>query len=368
MTAAIHNDTFLRACLREPTTHTPVWLMRQAGRYLPEYKATRVKAGNSFMGLATNPELATEVTLQPLERYPLDAAILFSDILTVPDAMGLGLSFGVGEGPRFAHPLRDEAAVMALQAPDLNKLRYVFDAVKSIRKALNGKVPLIGFSGSPWTLASYMVEGAGSDDYRLIKTMLYSRPDLMHRILAINAEAVTAYLNAQIDAGAQAVMVFDSWGGVLADGAFQEFSLNYTRRVVAGLKREAEGRRVPVIVFTKGGGLWLEEIAAAGADVVGLDWTMNLGTARARVGHQVALQGNLDPSVLFAPPEAVSREAVKVLESFGRPQRDGIGQDGGWDGHIFNLGHGISQFTPPEHVTSLVETVHAHSRRQRAPL
>ncbi len=368
MTAAIHNDTFLRACLREPTTHTPVWLMRQAGRYLPEYKATRVKAGSSFMGLATNPAFATEVTLQPLERYPLDAAILFSDILTVPDAMGLGLSFGVGEGPRFAHPLRDEAAVMALQAPDLNKLRYVFDAVKSIRKALDGKVPLIGFSGSPWTLASYMVEGAGSDDYRLIKTMLYSRPDLMHRILDINADAVTAYLNAQIDAGAQAVMVFDSWGGVLADGAFQEFSLNYTRRVVAGLKREAEGRRVPVIVFTKGGGLWLEEIAAAGADVVGLDWTMNLGTARARVGHQVALQGNLDPNVLFAPPEAVAREAVKVLESFGRPQRDGIGQDGGWDGHIFNLGHGISQFTPPEHVTSLVETVHAHSRRQRAPV
>jgi len=368
MTAAIHNDTFLRACLREPTTHTPVWLMRQAGRYLPEYKATRVKAGSSFMGLATNPAFATEVTLQPLERYPLDAAILFSDILTVPDAMGLGLSFGVGEGPRFAHPLRDEAAVMALQAPDLNKLRYVFDAVKSIRKALDGKVPLIGFSGSPWTLASYMVEGAGSDDYRLIKTMLYSRPDLMHRILDINADAVTAYLNAQIDAGAQAVMVFDSWGGVLADGAFQEFSLNYTRRVVAGLKREAEGRRVPVIVFTKGGGLWLEEIAAAGADVVGLDWTMNLGTARARVGHQVALQGNLDPNVLFAPPEAVAREAVKVLESFGRPQRDGIGQDGGWDGHIFNLGHGISQFTPPEHVTSLVETVHAHSRLQRAPV
>jgi uroporphyrinogen decarboxylase len=359
----LHNDTFLRACLRQATTHTPVWLMRQAGRYLPEYKATRVKAGSSFMGLATNPEFATEVTLQPLERYPLDAAILFSDILTVPDAMGLGLSFGAGEGPRFAHPVRDEAAVMALRSPDLDKLRYVFDAVKSIRTALAGKVPLIGFSGSPWTLASYMVEGAGSDDYRLIKTMLYSRPDLMHRILAVNAEAVTAYLNAQIDAGAQAVMVFDSWGGVLADGAFQEFSLNYTRQVVAGLKREAEGRQVPVIVFTKGGGLWLEEIAACGADVVGLDWTMNLGTARARVGHRVALQGNLDPSVLFAPPEAVAREGVKVLDSFGRPQR----ADGSWDGHIFNLGHGISQFTPPEHVTALVEAVHAHSRRQRQP-
>ncbi|MBA4175929.1 MAG: uroporphyrinogen decarboxylase [Leptothrix sp. (in: Bacteria)] len=363
MRAALHNDTFLRACLREPTTHTPVWLMRQAGRYLPEYKATRLKAGSSFMGLATNPEFATEVTLQPLERYPLDAAILFSDILTVPDAMGLGLSFGAGEGPRFAHPVRDEAAVNALHAPDMDKLRYVFDAVRSIRKALDGKVPLIGFSGSPWTLASYMVEGAGSDDYRLIKTMLYARPDLMHRILAVNAEAVTTYLNTQIDAGTQAVMIFDSWGGVLADGAFQQFSLDYTRRVVAGLKRESEGRRVPVIVFTKGGGLWLEEIADVGADVVGLDWTMNLGRARARVGQRVALQGNLDPAVLFAPPEAVAREAVAVLDSFGRPQR----ADGGWDGHIFNLGHGISQFTPPEHVTALVQAVHSHSRRQRAP-
>ena len=371
MSSALQNDCFLRACLRQSTPHTPVWLMRQAGRYLPEYKATRVKAGNSFMGLATNPQFATEVTLQPLERFPLDAAILFSDILTVPDAMGLGLSFGAGEGPRFAHPVRDEAAVAALQAPDLDKLRYVFDAVRSIRQALLttdaqgrrvGRVPLIGFSGSPWTLASYMVEGAGSDDYRLIKTMLYSRPDLMHRILDVNAQAVTAYLNAQIDAGAQAVMIFDSWGGVLADGAFQRFSLDYTRRVVAGLKREAEGARVPVIVFTKGGGAWLDDIAGCGADVVGLDWTVNLGAARQRVGHQVALQGNLDPSVLFAPPEAVAREGVAVLESFGRPQR----ADGGWDGHVFNLGHGISQHTPPEHVAALVEAVHAHSRRQRA--
>jgi len=361
MPAALQNDQFLRACLRQPTTHTPLWLMRQAGRYLPEYKATRVKAGNSFMGLATNPQFATEVTLQPLERYALDAAILFSDILTVPDAMGLGLSFGAGEGPRFAHPLRDEAAVAALRVPDLDKLRYVFDAVRSIRSALDGRVPLIGFSGSPWTLACYMVEGSGSDDYRLVKTMLYARPDLMHRILAINAEAVTAYLNAQIDAGAQAVMLFDSWGGVLADGAFQRFSLDYTRRVVQGLQREKDGRAVPVIVFTKGGGPWLDEIAAVGADVVGLDWTVNLGQARARVGARVALQGNLDPAVLFAPPEAVAREAVAVLESFGPPQR----ADGGWDGHIFNLGHGINQHTPPEHVAALVETVHAHSRRQR---
>ncbi|MGI9153035.1 MAG: uroporphyrinogen decarboxylase [Rubrivivax sp.] len=360
MFAPLQNDSFLRACLRQPTPHTPVWLMRQAGRYLPEYCATRAKAG-SFMGLATNVDYATEVTLQPLERYPLDAAILFSDILTVPDAMGLGLSFAQGEGPRFAHPVRDEAAVAALQVPDLDKLRYVTDAVTSIRRALNGRVPLIGFSGSPWTLACYMVEGAGSDDYRLVKSMLYGRPDLMERILQVNAQAVAAYLNAQIDAGAQAVMVFDSWGGVLADGAFQRFSLRYTQQVVQALQREKDGVRIPVIVFTKGGGLWLEQIADIGADVVGLDWTVNLGTARAKVGDRVALQGNLDPNVLFAPPEAVAREARAVLDSFGRPQR----ADGTWDGHIFNLGHGISQYTPPEHVTALVQAVHEHSRTLR---
>ncbi|MFY8085251.1 MAG: uroporphyrinogen decarboxylase [Rubrivivax sp.] len=360
MFAPLQNDTFLRACLRQPTSHTPVWLMRQAGRYLPEYCATRARAG-SFMGLATNVDFATEVTLQPLERYPLDAAILFSDILTVPDAMGLGLSFAQGEGPRFAHPVRDEAAVAALQVPDMERLRYVFDAVTSIRRALNGRVPLIGFSGSPWTLACYMVEGAGSDDYRLVKSMLYGRPDLMEHILEINAQAVAAYLNTQIDAGAQAVMVFDSWGGVLADGAFQRFSLAYTRKVVNALRREKDGARIPVIVFTKGGGLWLEQVADVGADVVGLDWTVHLGTARAKVGGRVALQGNLDPNVLFAPPEAVAREARAVLDSFGRPQRP----DGTWDGHIFNLGHGISQFTPPEHVTALVQAVHTHSRTLR---
>jgi uroporphyrinogen decarboxylase len=360
MFAPLQNDSFLRACLRQPTPHTPVWLMRQAGRYLPEYCATRAKAG-SFMGLATNVDYATEVTLQPLERYPLDAAILFSDILTVPDAMGLGLSFAQGEGPRFAHPVRDEAAVAALQVPDLDKLRYVTDAVTSIRRALNGRVPLIGFSGSPWTLACYMVEGAGSDDYRLVKSMLYGRPDLMERILEVNAQAVAAYLNAQIDAGAQAVMIFDSWGGVLADGAFQRFSLRYTQQVVQALQRERDGVRIPVIVFTKGGGLWLEQIAGIGADVVGLDWTVNLGAARARVGDRVALQGNLDPNVLFAPPEAVAREAVAVLDSFGRPQR----ADGAWDGHIFNLGHGISQYTPPYHVSALVEAVHRHSKTLR---
>ena len=360
MFAPLQNDSFLRACLRQSTPHTPMWLMRQAGRYLPEYCATRAKAG-SFMGLATNVDYATEVTLQPLERYPLDAAILFSDILTVPDAMGLGLSFAQGEGPRFAHPVRDEAAVAALQVPDLDKLRYVTDAVTSIRRALNGRVPLIGFSGSPWTLACYMVEGAGSDDYRLVKSMLYGRPDLMERILEINAQAVAAYLNAQIDAGAQAVMVFDSWGGVLADRAFQRFSLRYTQQVVQALQREKDGVRIPVIVFTKGGGLWLEQIADIGADVVGLDWTVNLGKARALVGDRVALQGNLDPNVLFAPPEAVAREAVAVLDSFGRPQRP----DGTSDGHIFNLGHGISQFTPPDHVSALVEAVHSHSRSLR---
>ncbi len=362
----LHNDQFLRACLRLPTDYTPVWLMRQAGRYLPEYRATRDVAG-SFMGLATNPELACEVTMQPLRRYDLDAAILFSDILTIPDAMGLGLSFAAGEGPKFAKVVRDEAAVAELAVPDMNKLRYVFDAVKTIRRALAddkgvGKVPLIGFSGSPWTLACYMVEGGGSDDYRLVKTLMYQRPDLMHKILAVNADAVALYLNTQIEAGAQAVMVFDSWGGVLADGAFQEFSLAYTRRVLAQLKREHEGYRIPHIVFTKGGGLWLDQIADTGCDVVGLDWTMNLGKARAMVGDRVALQGNLDPNVLFAQPEQVAQQVIRTLDSFGAPRN----ADGSFAGHVFNLGHGISQFTPPEHVTALVETVHSHSRKQRA--
>jgi uroporphyrinogen decarboxylase len=354
------NDTFLRACLREPTAYTPVWLMRQAGRYLPEYVATRSRAG-SFMGLATSPDMATEVTLQPLDRYPLDAAILFSDILTVPDAMGLGLSFAAGEGPRFAHPVRDEAAVNALRAPDLERLRYVFDAVAQIRRSLVGadgrqRVPLIGFSGSPWTLACYMVEGSGSDDYRLVKQMLYARPDLMHRILAVNADAVAAYLNAQLDAGAQALMIFDSWGGVLADAAFHRFSLAYTARVVQQCRREAQGRRVPLIVFTKGGGAWLEAIAETGCDVVGVDWTVNLATARRRVRDRVALQGNLDPAVLFAPPQVVADEARAVLDDFGPATT----------GHIFNLGHGIHQLTPPESVAALVEAVHSHSRALRA--
>lgn len=359
--APLQNDTFLRACRRLATPHTPVWLMRQAGRYLEEYRETRARAG-SFMGLATNVDFATEVTLQPLERYPLDAAILFSDILTVPDAMGLGLSFETGEGPRFARPVRDETAVNALRAPDLDKLRYVFDAVTAIRKALGGRVPLIGFSGSPWTLACYMVEGAGSDDYRLVKGMLYSRPDLMHRMLAVNADSVAAYLNAQIDAGAQAVMIFDSWGGVLADGVFQEFSLAYTARVLAQLKRQHAGEAVPRIVFTKGGGTWLRDMEKLDCDVLGVDWTVNLTRARELVGDSKALQGNLDPAVLFADAATVEDEARKVLESFGAPHAgDGTGPT-----HIFNLGHGISQFTPPGNVKVLVDAVHAHSERMRS--
>ncbi|HUR87698.1 MAG TPA: uroporphyrinogen decarboxylase [Ramlibacter sp.] len=358
--APLENDTFLRACRRLATPYTPVWLMRQAGRYLEEYRETRARAG-SFMGLATNVDFATEVTLQPLERYELDAAILFSDILTVPDAMGLGLTFEAGEGPRFAQRVRDEASVARLQVPDLDKLRYVFDAVTSIRHALNGRVPLIGFSGSPWTLACYMVEGSGSDDYRLVKSMLYSRPDLMHRILDVNAEAVAAYLNAQIRAGAQAVMIFDSWGGVLADGAFQQFSLAYTARVLSRLARDHEGESIPRIVFTKGGGAWLAEMKSLDCDVLGVDWTVNLRRAREVLGAAKALQGNLDPAVLFAAPDVVEREARRVLDDFG-PPHTGSGEG---PSHIFNLGHGISQFTPAEHVKTLVDAVHSHSKRMR---
>jgi uroporphyrinogen decarboxylase len=355
--APLQNDTFLRALLRQPTDYTPVWLMRQAGRYLPEYRATRARAG-SFLGLAKNPDYATEVTLQPIDRYPLDASILFSDILTVPDAMGLGLYFEDGEGPKFERTVRTEEDVARLQVPDMASLQYVFDAVTQIRTALNGRVPLIGFSGSPWTLACYMVEGGGSREFHTIKKMLYARPDLMHRILDVTAQAVTQYLNAQIDAGAQAVMIFDSWGGALADGAYQAFSLAYMRKIVAGLQREKDGVRIPAIVFTKGGGLWLDEMADIGADALGLDWTVNLGRARALVGDRVALQGNLDPAVLMAGPEQVAAEVEKALGSYGTPSAG--------HGHVFNLGHGISQFTPPESVTAMVETVHSFSRRQRA--
>ena len=343
------NDNFLRALLRQPTEYTPVWIMRQAGRYLPEYNSTRKKAG-SFLALAKTPELACEVTLQPLERFALDAAILFSDILTIPDAMGLGLYFADGEGPKFERTVRTEEDVKRLGAADLDSLRYVFDAVSLIRKSLDGRVPLIGFSGSPFTLACYMVEGGGSDDFRLVKSMLYARPDLLHRILELNAQSVTAYLNAQIAAGAQAVMVFDTWGGALSDAAYREFSLAYARQVFAGVTRTAEGRTVPRIFFTKGGGLWLEPMAGAGADALGLDWTIDIGAARARVGDRVALQGNMDPAVLFSSPAAIEAEAKRILESFGHGP-----------GHVFNLGHGVSQFTPPEHVQALVEAVHRHS-------
>jgi uroporphyrinogen decarboxylase len=328
--------------------------MRQAGRYLPEYNQTRARAG-SFLALCKNPDFATEVTMQPLARFPLDAAILFSDILTIPDAMGLGLYFAEGEGPKFERPLREEWEIRALAVPDpAVHLRYVMDAVSQIRKALDNSVPLIGFSGSPFTLACYMVEGCGGTDFRQIKTMLYRRPDLLHHILDINAQAVIAYLNAQIESGAQAVMIFDTWGGALSHAAYQEFSLRYISQIVAGLKHEHASARIPNIVFTKGGGLWLERIADCGCDAVGLDWTVNIALARRLVGHKVALQGNLDPAVLFASPEVIAAEAGKILSAFGRSP-----------GHVFNLGHGISQFTPPENALALVEAVHSLSRKIR---
>ena len=352
MNFKLKNDTFLRALLRQPTEYTPLWMMRQAGRYLPEYCATRKRAG-SFLNLCKSPDMATEVTLQPLDRFPLDAAILFSDILTVPDAMGLGLYFSEGEGPKFKRPLNDEAAIKKLHAPDIGKdLKYVTDAVSQIRKALNGRVPLIGFSGSPFTLSCYMVEGGGSDDYARVKTLMYNEPKLMHHVLGITADAVTAYLNAQIEAGAQAVMIFDSWGGVLSHASFHEFSLAYTRRIVDGLIKEKDGVKIPSIVFTKGGGLWIESIADTGCDAVGLDWTMDIGVARQKVGHRVALQGNMDPAVLFAAPDAIRTEVERILGSYGYGS-----------GHVFNLGHGISQHTNPEHAAALVAAVHELSRK-----
>ena len=329
--------------------------MRQAGRYLPEYNETRRRAG-SFLDLAKNPDYATEVTLQPLARFSLDAAILFSDILTIPDAMGLGLYFAEGEGPKFERPLREEWEIRNLSVPDPGEhLRYVFDAVAQIRRSLNNEVPLIGFAGSPYTLACYMVEGSASADFRTIKTLLYDRPDLLHHLLDVNTRAVTAYLNAQIEAGAQAVMLFDTWGGSLAAAAYREFSLAYMQRIVAGLIRERDGRRVPSIVFTKGGGLWLEDIAAIGCDALGIDWTCDISQARARVGSDVALQGNLDPMALFSQPEQIRAQVAKVLAAYGQGS-----------GHVFNLGHGVSQFTRPEHVGVLVDAVHELSRTYHA--
>jgi len=352
MNFQVKNDTFLRALLRQPTEYTPLWMMRQAGRYLPEYRATRQRA-SSFLGLCKNPDFATEVTLQPLDRFPLDAAILFSDILTVPDAMGLGLYFSEGEGPKFERPLKTEADIKALRVPDIGSdLGYVTDAVSQIRKALDGRVPLIGFSGSPFTLSCYMVEGGGSDDYAKVKTLMYNEPKLMHHILDVTAQAVTAYLNAQIEAGAQGVMIFDSWGGVLSHAAFHEFSLADTQRIIDGLIKEKDGVRIPSIVFTKGGGLWIESIADTGCDAVGLDWTMDIGIARQKVGHKVALQGNMDPAVLFASPDAIHREVDRILGSYGYGS-----------GHVFNLGHGISQHSNPDHAAALVAAVHELSRK-----
>lgn len=347
----LDNDRLLRALLREPVDVTPIWMMRQAGRYLPEYRATRERAG-SFMKLCTTPELACEVTLQPIDRFPLDAAILFSDILTVPDAMGLGLHFVDGEGPQFERPVRTAQDIDALGVPDPEReLRYVMDAVRLIRRELNGRVPLIGFSGSPWTLATYMVEGGSSKDFALVKAMLFDRPDLMHRLLDKITSAVTAYLNAQIAAGAQAVMLFDTWGGVLTPRDYREASLSYMERIISGLVRESEGRRVPVILFTKGGGQWLEAMAATGCDALGLDWTTDIGAARARVGQQVALQGNMDPSILYASPARIRAEVQAILAGYGHGS-----------GHVFNLGHGIHPHANPDHAAVLVEAVHESSK------
>ncbi|ALM50948.1 uroporphyrinogen decarboxylase [Halomonas huangheensis] len=343
----LKNDRFLRALARQPVDRTPVWMMRQAGRYLPEYREVRGQAGD-FMSLCRDTDRACEVTLQPLERYALDAAILFSDILTIPDAMGLGLYFETGEGPKFRKTVRTEADVVALKEPEAERdLDYVMRAVSTIRRELNGRVPLIGFSGSPWTLATYMVEGGSSKDFRHVKSMLYGAPDTMHQLLDKLAHSVTDYLNAQIRAGAQAVQIFDTWGGTLSTPAYREFSLSYMEQIVAGLIREHDGRRVPVILFTKNGGQWLEDIAETGADAVGLDWTTEMSNARARVGHKVALQGNLDPNVLFASPAAIRAEVGRILDSYGEGP-----------GHIFNLGHGISQFTDPRSVDAFVDALH----------
>ena len=344
---ALKNDRLLRALLREPVDVTPVWMMRQAGRYLPEYRATREKAG-SFMNLCTNPELACEVTLQPLERFALDAAILFSDILTIPDAMGLGLTFAPGEGPQFSKPLRTAADVNALGVPDPEQeLRYVMDAVRLIRRELAGRVPLIGFSGSPWTLATYMVEGSGTKEFAKVKGMLFEQPKVLHKLLDILAQSVTGYLNAQISAGTQAVMIFDTWGGVLTTRDYQAFSLHYMAKIVDGLIRTYDGRPVPVILFTKGGQAWLETMADTGCDALGIDWTIELSQARARVGDRVALQGNMDPCVLYASSERIREEVASILDSFGKGS-----------GHVFNLGHGIHPHVDPEHARVFVDAVH----------
>jgi uroporphyrinogen decarboxylase len=348
----LKNDRLLRTLLRQPVDVTPVWIMRQAGRYLPEYRAVREKAGD-FKTLCTTPELACEVTLQPLRRFALDAAILFSDILTIPDAMGLGLYFTEGEGPQFKKPIRTAADIAALPVPDPeSELKYVMDAVRLIRRELHGQVPLIGFAGSPWTLATYMVEGGGSKDFGLVKSMMFDQPKLMHQLLDVLAHAVAAYLNAQVAAGAQALMLFDTWGGVLTPRDYREFSLRYMERIIQGLTREHEGRQVPVILFTKNGGQWLETMADSGADALGIDWTTDLGDARARVGQRVALQGNMDPSLLYAAPERIRREVDTILASYGQG-----------NGLVFNLGHGIHPHVQPDKVAVVVDAVHDLSRQ-----
>ncbi|QSX40515.1 uroporphyrinogen decarboxylase [Shewanella cyperi] len=350
--AELKNDRYLRALLKQPVDMTPVWMMRQAGRYLPEYRATRAQAGD-FMSLCKNAELACEVTLQPLRRYELDAAILFSDILTIPDAMGLGLYFETGEGPRFERKADTLEAIKALPIPDPeDELGYVMKAVSTIRRELKGEVPLIGFSGSPWTLATYMVEGGSSKAFEKIKRMMYSEPMALHLLLDKLADSVTLYLNAQIANGAQSVMIFDSWGGALSHSAYREFSLRYMQKIVDGLTREADGRKVPVTLFTKGGGLWLESMAETGCDALGLDWTVDIADARRRVGHKVALQGNMDPSMLYAPIPRIEEEVEQILAGYGEGT-----------GHVFNLGHGIHQHVDPEHAGAFIKAVHEKSRK-----
>jgi len=351
------NDRFLRALRRQPVDRTPVWLMRQAGRYLPEYRATRAQAG-SFLNLAKNPELACEVTLQPLRRFPLDAAILFSDILTVPDAMGLGLYFADGEGPKFERPIRSAADIDKLGVPDMETdLRYVMDAVRTIRRELNGAVPLIGFSGSPWTIACYMVEGGGSDNYSKVKSLALNDPAAMHKLLGVVTDAVIAYLKAQYAAGAQALQVFDTWGGVLSPSMYREFSLRYLQRIAAELPRGDGDTRAPLILFGKGNDPYLDELAASGAEAVGVDWTIGLGDAARRIAGRTALQGNLDPVTLYASPEAIRREVGRALEDYR------AGNGGSLEGHVFNLGHGLSPDMSPEHVGALVAAVHELSAR-----
>jgi len=346
-TSELHNDLLIRALLRQPVERTPVWMMRQAGRYLPEYRASRKRAG-SFLDLCQNPELACEVTMQPLDRFPLDAAILFSDILTIPHAMGLGLYFAEGEGPKFQRPLRDEASIKALGVPDPeDELWYVTGALRMIRRELDGKLPLIGFTGSPWTLATYMIEGGSSKNYAFSKQMLYQRPDLMHHLLDVLAESIILYLNAQIAAGAQVLMIFDTWGGILTPETYREFSLHYASKIINGVTKRHEGRDVPVVFFTKNGGAWLEDMADCGAHGLGIDWTQDLGDARKRVGDKVALQGNLDPGVLYASPEIIRHQVAQVLASYGHGS-----------GHVFNLGHGIHPEVNPDNAAAMIAAVH----------